>query len=192
MPAKKRVTREDVVSAALELVRRSSADALSARSVAAALDCSTQPIFSNFANMEELFSAVLGRAWQLWLDRISSDMAAGRWPPYKASGMSYIAFAEEEPNLFRLLFMRDRIAGGEAEIVSHPANVIGAIMEQTGMSEETARRFHDEMWVFAHGLAVLHATRYAVFSEDAASEMLSDIYNGLWKHYQEKGGFHDG
>lgn len=187
MPAKKRISREDIIEVAFTLVRENSCDALSARSVASALGCSTQPIFSCFEGMDALYEAVIARAWQFWLDRTAADMAAGRWPPYKASGMSYITFAAEEPSLFRLLFMRDRKTDLQTNETEHPPNVIRALTEQTGMSEEAARRFHTEMWVFVHGLAVLAATGFTAIDEDAASGMLSDVYSGLIMQYQQKG-----
>ena len=45
MPPKVKTTREDIVSTALSLVRARGAGALNARAVAAALGCSTQPVF---------------------------------------------------------------------------------------------------------------------------------------------------
>ena len=186
MPAKIKVSREDIVAAALELVRKGSSSALSARAVAAELGCSTQPIFSNFPNMEGLYSAVIGSAWEQYTRRISAEMAQGRFTPYKASGMSYIHFAVEEPNLFRLLFMRDRIAGGDAENI-YPDEVIRAIVRQTGMSDEAARRFHREMWVFVHGLATMYVTGFSAYDEESASVMISDVYLGLIKQYISEG-----
>ena len=61
MPPKIKVTKEDIVAAALDIVRRSGAEAINARTVAAALQCSTQPVFSNFATMEDLRLAVVQR-----------------------------------------------------------------------------------------------------------------------------------
>ena len=57
MTPKIRITREEIIAAAVEIVRRDGDAALNARSVAAELHCSTQPVFSNFASMEELRSA---------------------------------------------------------------------------------------------------------------------------------------
>ena len=54
MPPKVRITKEEIIGTCLALVRENGADALNARSIAAALGCSTQPIFSNFSSMEEL------------------------------------------------------------------------------------------------------------------------------------------
>ena len=47
MPPKVKVSREEIINATVEIVRRSGAQAVNARTVAAALGCSTQPILSN-------------------------------------------------------------------------------------------------------------------------------------------------
>ena len=54
MPPKVKITKNDIIKTALELVRESGAQSLNARAVAGKLACSTQPVFSNFATMEEL------------------------------------------------------------------------------------------------------------------------------------------
>ena len=59
MPPKVKVTKEEIINAALALVRENGTDAINARSIAASLACSTQPIFSNFATMEELQKDVI-------------------------------------------------------------------------------------------------------------------------------------
>ena len=52
MPPKAKVTREDILSACVEIIRESGFDAVNARALASRLGCSTQPIFSNYASME--------------------------------------------------------------------------------------------------------------------------------------------
>ena len=46
MPPKIKVTKEDIIRTSVELVRRSGEQAINARTLAALLNCSTQPIFS--------------------------------------------------------------------------------------------------------------------------------------------------
>ena len=58
MPPKVKITKENIIQAAMDIVRNAGADALNARNIAAKLDCSTQPIFSNFATMDQLRLAV--------------------------------------------------------------------------------------------------------------------------------------
>ena len=52
MPPKVRIAKEDIVKTAVELVRKNGAGSINARAIAAELECSTQPIFSNFATMD--------------------------------------------------------------------------------------------------------------------------------------------
>ena len=54
MPPAIRFTRESVLKAAFELVRREGPSALNARAVARELGGSTQPIFRLFSGMDEL------------------------------------------------------------------------------------------------------------------------------------------
>lgn len=62
MPPKVKIQKQEIIEAAVALVRQSGPQAINARSIAAALDCSTQPIFSNFASMDALRLAVVAAA----------------------------------------------------------------------------------------------------------------------------------
>ena len=140
MPAKIKVTREEIIAAAVSLVRESSPSALSARAVAKRLNCSTQPIFSNFPNMDALTEAVLLRAYQIYTERTFRDMEAGRYPAYKASGMAYILFAVEEPQLFRMIYMRDRTGQTQNDDTPESEAIVRMIAENTGLSIENAAK----------------------------------------------------
>ena len=59
MPPKMKISKEDIVKIAADVVRQSGADAINARLLAEKLGCSTQPIFSNFESMDSLRRAVL-------------------------------------------------------------------------------------------------------------------------------------
>ena len=58
MPPKVKFSREEILSAAYELVRKNGKDALSARSLASALGVSTAPIFTAFESIDALTDAV--------------------------------------------------------------------------------------------------------------------------------------
>ena len=186
MPPKIKITKEEIIKAAFELVREEGESALSARSIASKLACSTQPIFSNFSDMRELRTAVIGEAWRFYCGKIDSAMGEGKYPPFKAGGMAYIRFAVEEQNLFKLLFMRDRISDGDADDNPDVENVISAIIDSTGLSREMAKSLHSEMWIFVHGLAVMFATRFSEYNEERISYMLSDVYFALLERYKNK------
>ena len=89
MPPRTRYTRDDLLSAALALVRRDGMDALNARSLAHELGCSTQPLFREFDSMAEIKQEVYKRAFDVYSGYINESMS---WdmPKYKSTGMAYI------------------------------------------------------------------------------------------------------
>lgn len=184
MPPKIKVTKEEILTAAMELVRKNGAQALNARTVAAALDCSTQPVFSNFATMEELRLAVVEKADALCGEYIRREIENNRYPTYKASGMAYIRFAKEEKELFRLLYMRDRTGETFPQPMELADQMESLVQNNTGLNKEESKLFHLEMWAFVHGIAVLLATDFVPLEEELISRMLSDAYLGLRKHYE--------
>lgn len=188
MPPKVRITREEIIRAAVEVVRREGADALNARTVAKELNCSTQPVFSNFATMDELRSAVVASADELYQNYIDREIAAGKYPPYKASGMAYIRFAKEEKKLFQLLFMRDRSHEPDRSEGEEMQKIYGFVQSGTGLCGDAARLFHLEMWAYVHGIAVMLATGYLGLETDLISEMVTDAYEGMKKRYDAKEG----
>ena len=185
MPPKAKFTREDVADAAFALVREQGSDTLTARSLAARLGSSPKPIFGLFSSMEEVKKAVIQKAQALFSARIGQEMAEGRFPPYKASGMAYIRFAQEERHLFQLLYMRDRSGEPPMEEDPNTALMIQLIQKGTGLSKENAWLLHLETWIFVHGIATMVATSYLDWQEDFISSSLTDLYEGLKSRFQK-------
>lgn len=186
MPPKVRITRDEILDTAIQLIRRDGVEACNARSVAAALHCSTQPVFSNFATMNELKQAVILRANEIYLARQKDAMKKGDFPPYKASGMAYIRFAQEDRQLFRLLFMRDRKTENQEEHSEELLSMYALVRQKLGLSPEDAQYFHLEMWVYVHGIASMIATNYLPWDWEMISRMLTDQYQAMAKHYTHK------
>lgn len=66
---------------------------VTARALVERLDYSVKPIFWLFQDMEEVRQNVLTAAHKLYTSYITDDIAAGKYPLYKASSMAYIRFA---------------------------------------------------------------------------------------------------
>ncbi len=178
MPPSVKVTKEEIIKTSIELIRKNGESAINARSIAQALSCSTQPIFSNFQTMEQLRSAVIGEAYELYLDFLRREAEAGKYPEYKSFGMAYIRFAKEERELFKLLFMCDR-GGGELIPTSDFDASVEIIMKSNGITEAKARLMHLEMWTCVHGIAVMLATSFLSLEWELISTMLTDVYQGI-------------
>jgi len=185
MPPKIKISKSDIVSAAINIVRKSGAEALNARAIAAELNCSTQPIFSNYGSMYEIKEEVINSAYELYQEYLKEDMQSGRYPVYKAGGMAYIRFAKEEKELFKLLFMRDRT--NENKKTDEQWQVFeDIIMKNTGLTRQQASLFHLEMWIYVHGIATMLATSYLPLEWELISSVITDAYQGMKKHYSEE------
>ncbi|MCM1190791.1 MAG: WHG domain-containing protein [Butyrivibrio sp.] len=185
MPPKFKFTKEEISNAALNITRKSGLSGLTARALAAELGCSVKPIFGLFENMEEVQRTVYVSAQNMYRDCLQKDMAEGKYPPYKASGMAYIRFAKEERELFRLLFMRDRSREEPTENREEIRPLLELIQRNLGISEDEAYLFHIEMWLYVHGIATMIATSYLDWQEEFISKVLTDAYMGLKYRYSK-------
>lgn len=182
MPRKFMFTREEVLAAALDLVREQGIAAVTARGLGEKLGSSSKPVFSLFDNMEDVLSAVMEAANELYQNYLKEDMACGKYPPYKASGMAYIRFAKEEKELFKLLFMRDR-SHENTDKKEENKQLLELIQQNLGINEEEAYLFHLEMWIYVHGMATMLATSYLELDEAFISKVLTDGYEGMKTRY---------
>ena len=179
MPPKVKVSKQEIVESAVSVVCQDGAGALNARVVAQMLGCSTQPVFSNFATMEELRLAVAQEAYRRYQAYGRCEAESGQYPPYKASGMAYIRFAKEEKELFKLLYMCDRAGAPTPENEGDFLQMTAFVHQNTGLGDDAAKRFHLEMWTVVHGFATMAATGFMALDEQLIADAITDIYQGL-------------
>ncbi|MBQ7338092.1 MAG: WHG domain-containing protein [Clostridia bacterium] len=187
MPPKAKFTKQEIVDAALSLIRERGTDALTARNLGQQLGSSSRPIFTLYQSMAQLQADVIDAAYALYHDYIARETATGLYPPYKASGMAYIRFAVEETSLFELLFMRKRTQEEIAVGICDPV-IIERILQANAITREQAEQLYLEMWICVHGIATMLATSYFTMEWDRISEILTDTYQALREKIQKKGG----
>lgn len=166
MPAAKKVTREDIINAAVEVLRDGGFSSINARSVARKLGCSTQPIYFSFRSMDELKAALTQRAIEMHTQRVRESLRAhqGNDSRYSSYGMGFVRFAAEEKQLFRWLYLEGEQPGPYRSDVLL-AEVTAVIVDDFGYSEDVARRFHQDMLYFSYGLAILANTDHLHLTE---------------------------
>lgn len=106
MPPKAKFTKKEIIDAALQIARTRGMEAITARDVAAQLGVSTRPIFTYFSTMEEVRREVYASAERLYGERIARGLQNRR--PFLGVGVEYLRFAQEEPQLYRILFLTRR------------------------------------------------------------------------------------
>ena len=171
MPAARKVSKDEIIDAAVEVLRDGGFSAVNARSVAKKLGCSTQPIYFSFQNMDELKAALTERAVAMHTRRVRDSLRAheGNDSRYSSYGMGFVKFAAEEKQLFRWLYLEGEQLGPYQNDVLL-GEVIAVIVEEFGYSGDVARRFHQDMIYFSYGLAILANTDHLHLSETELRE----------------------
>ncbi len=182
MPPKPKFSREKIIDTAYEMVRKWGEDILSARNLAAELGCSTAPIFTVFSSVEEVEREVAGKATALYREYL--DRGLSQPLPFKGAGLAYIKFAKDEPQLFKLLFMRGDMGEGITNYM--PAGdeeplVRGALKSSHGVEDGAARKIYNHLSVYVHGFATMFAEGRCIFSDVEVEQMVSEVFRALAK-----------
>ena len=181
MPPTVRFTRDAVLHAACQLMRREGMDALNARAIAKELGGSIQPIFRLFTNMEDLHRELILYVARQFQAHAEADMAQSD-SPYIQLCTTYLLYGRDEPELFKLLFMRDRVSEGQYSDQTNFDLVFNIIKKETPLDDETALRFFERTWLFIHGLAVCIATKYIPCQDERyLISMVKEAYNAAVK-----------
>lgn len=187
MPPTVRFTRDAVLNAACQLMRREGMEALNARAIAKELGGSTQPIFRLFTNMEDLHRELILYVTRQFQAHAEADMAQSD-SPYIQLCTTYLLYGRDEPELFKLLFMRDRVSEGQYSDQTNFDLVFNILKKETPLDDETALRFFERTWLFIHGLAVCIATKYIPCQDERyLISMVKEAYNAAVKMMKLEG-----
>lgn len=161
MPPKVKITREMMLDAVLALTRKQGFESVNARNIATELDCSTRPIFTVYQNMEEMKKDFLEFAYSFYCSYVEQYKKKSGveddllWP------LSYLSFAQEEPNLFQLLFVDDMALdlGKAMDFYQEMENgeKADAFAQRQGLERQKGRKVFLDLFLYAHGMAVLTA-----------------------------------
>lgn len=193
MAPRNKYTREEMVEAAVRVVRENGIDALTAKALASELGVSTQPVFTCFHTIEEAKREVRDAAVRVY----DGFVAAGlEWqPPFLGVGMQYIRFAKEEPQLYRLLFLPNNGEEnrGVMDALHHSQDLVRESLQQTyHIDARTADLYFRDMWLVVHSLATLIVTGGCSYSEQEMGQILTSFSVSLYKAIKEIPGFADG
>lgn len=177
MPPQKRIFREDILKAAVDLVKEQGAQALSVRNIAKNLNCSTQPIYSEFENMETLRDELMSYIREHYL-REDADS-------YKQVALSFLHFARREKNLFQLIYLRKRAEGETLFEDPNEIETIHKLEVNLELSHQQAAEMHRRMQYYCYSMAVMMATCYLNFGEEEISKELTEYYRIILSYYKQ-------
>lgn len=186
MPPSVKFTKEEIVNAALQVVREKGTAALTTRQIAAVLGVSTRPIFTYFQNMQQVQEAVRQAAQALYHSYIKKGLEQVH--PFIGLGEQYIRFATQEPELYRLLFLP--LAPGSEnkamEEMERTQNLVLEFLQQIyQLDEAAAKRFFRDVWLVAHSLAALIVTNCCPYSPEEIRQILTSVSLSVCKACKE-------
>jgi AcrR family transcriptional regulator len=177
------VTRDDVLDAAMALLRAGGAGALSMRRLAARLGVSTQVVYSRVGGKPEVARALHDRAFadlQAAIDGRREER--GTRTHVHEVAQHYFDHAVADPIRFELMFgtpvkefVRDG-AAQEVEIACFRATWIAAVrawLDATRPQREgpTAVRLAYRLWTAVHGITTVHLAGHSTPDDDPEAEV---------------------
>ena len=181
MPTKIKISKDMILDAAFEIVRKHGMEKLSNRELANKLKCSIRPIYYQFENVEQMQKELYMKIEQYFYKFLLDNMIEGI-PQYKQVGINYIKFAKKEKKLFQTLFMSDTGLTPDA-FVSKAGNDYKEIEKlvriSTNLKDDDIKDFHTRMWIFCHGIATLVANGTVKLADNQIQELLSDEFQAL-------------
>lgn len=188
MPPKAKFTKTEIIEAATEIVRKDGPQALTSRALGIQLGSSARPIFTVFQNMDEVWQAVIDYAKALY--KTYTEKGFAHEHPFKGVGIQYILFSVNEPKLFQLLFMTEqtqipKLSGILPLIEESYEKILLSIQNDYGVDECLAKKLYHHLWIYAHGIATLCATKMCSFTDAEISSMITEVFTSILKKIKE-------
>lgn len=158
MPPRKQIEEDVILDSAFEMTRASGFDSITARSLAASLHCSTQPIYQAFADMKALEKAVAQKSFRFMLDQIHAAANADSLPRDLAFVLQYIHFALNETHLFRVIARN------------------GLFAADTAATADNVPRIDPKLLIFANGIVFMSAFQSLQLSWDEIRRLVLAAY----------------
>ncbi len=173
-------TKDMIVEAAFQLTRETGWQGVTARNVAARLGSSTMPLYSSLKSMDEIEKAVRARAQQCMQDY---QKKAWSPEPLLASAVGYVAFARDEKNLFRFLYVDRPVRvgaspgdGGEKSVEELRGVVDLADQAAVAMKDHRVLK----SWAFTHGLASLISSGVIDLPDETIARLLLEAGSAIY------------
>ena len=185
--------RAETLSTARELIQKEGYEGLTIRKLATRMECSPMALYSYFADKQALLTALALEGFEKVAKRF--DSTAGRDPltTVRKILLDYIAYAEENPFEYRILFLSVETLGAleqTREDLQERNPAFGALFKRVetcikaGVLQGDAFAVSTVLWTGAHGVASLLITAQKfpfgsrrLYAEEVVATILSGVQN---------------
>lgn len=180
MARKETITKTDILNAAFEMTSEEGFEKVTARTLAAKAGCSTQPIFRIYKNMEELGKDLFDQV-VTYFGTYYENFPRKNDTPFVNLGLTYIKFAQDNPNLFRLLFAAENRQGKSLYDILNGED--GAVVKEINNAASNGCKnpsvMFMKMWILIHGAACMSLTGDYDLKEDETIALLEESYKAF-------------
>ena len=170
MGRKTQISKEIILETALRMLIREGYGAITVKTLAAEIGCSTQPIVWHFENMNGFRKAFFEycieyaksqfTVWNGSLDDLLTETARG-----------YITIACNMPNLFRFVFVDNKDECKNSDVVQklqldNTRKIVELLCQEKGLSEQQAASFLMNYEFYIHGIASYTASGFVNYPEE--------------------------
>ncbi|QIL45675.1 TetR/AcrR family transcriptional regulator [Vagococcus coleopterorum] len=182
MARRKTITRDQILSATYEIVRTEGFSGFTARNIAFRMNCSTQPIYLEFKNMDELKGEVCKQIKSYLDKKIFMPKLTNH--PFLDAQLNYIHLAVEEPVLFRTLFLENH--QGKEWIRAYSSKYFMELINQdpnySDQTDEMKEIICTQVWIASTGIGSLRAGQMIHPDDEAIREFLQRITENAKSH----------
>lgn len=172
MARKKTILKSQILETAYQVVKTEGFEGFTARNIAKKMDCSTQPIYLEFKNMDDLKQELVEKIKTYINETIyQKDRVED---PLLNMCLNYIYFAKNEPIFFKALYFESQLDTDQMHTISFDKMMeIFKEMEGTKeLSKAEKIKLFKHIWITVHGAAVLIAQEFLKFHEKDVTDYI--------------------
>ena len=182
MSATKKITKDMIVDAALEIFRAEGFESVTSRRIALRLGCSTQPIYFEYKNMDELKDDIIKKVVEQLDELFSSVSGDSDEFVYRSFGLSFLKFVQTDPFVFRQIYIVEGKIGKQVDDLRMP-KVLDILENKYGYKKETAIAINNMAACSLMGMAFFISSGYKKVSENEIIKNLELLFGSVCAVY---------
>ena len=177
-------TKEVVIEAGYELMKKEGFQNISVRKIANYLKCSTAPIYFNFSTVDELKEEIIDKCKEKLKKYLYGNYAERK---ILSGAIGVVLFAREEKELFRTIFLdtTERFEKLYEETLNELLTKQNLLESFPALEEEEAKKAVNKIWYFLFGYATLLCTRLDDnYRKNETNEVIESKISEIAKHFK--------
>jgi len=179
MVRKKVYKKEHILAAAMEMVEKDGFNKFTARNIAKYMGISTQPIYLEFKNMDDLKESVLEAIFDDLFHNVFPVEVTG--DPLVDTALNFIRYANKNPRIFRALYVEE--SGLGYRIYDRSFQEFYQMVKNSEKYKDTDEvhidALHIRTWITATGLSVLTSSGIFKPTQEQLIGMIEDVISAI-------------